>query len=79
MAAEKSPICFERFESTRSGFFTAGRESRMIAYAQTEAWTWMNENPHIEVISINTTATNMLASVTVWYRERQPDSEPSET
>jgi len=31
------------------------------------------------VISINTTATNMLASVTVWYRERQPDSELGET
>jgi len=52
-----------------SGFFTAGRDSRMIAYAQADAEEWMSHNMHIEVISINTTCTRLMACVTVWYRE----------
>jgi len=65
----KSPVKFERFESRLNGFFTAGRDSRMIAYAQSDAEDWMKDHPHIEIISIDTTCTRMLACVTIWYRE----------
>ncbi|QTN32557.1 hypothetical protein HZ994_09510 [Akkermansiaceae bacterium] len=73
--AKQSPIKFERFESRLNGFFTAGRDSRMIAYAQSDAEEWMNNNSCIEVISIDTTCTRMLACVTIWYRESQADAE----
>jgi hypothetical protein len=72
----QSPIKFERFESRLNGFFTAGRDSRMIAYAQSDAEDWMSNNPQIEVVSIDTTCTRMLACVTIWYREPQADAEP---
>ena len=73
--AKQSPIKFERFESRLNGFFTAGRDSRMIAYAQSDAEDWMNNNSHIQVVSIDTTCTKMLACVTIWYREPQGDAE----
>jgi len=41
----------------------------MIAYAQSDAEDWMKDHPHIEIISIDTTCTRMLACVTIWYRE----------
>jgi hypothetical protein len=69
------PVKFGRFESRLNGFFTAGRDSRMIAYAQSDAEDWMSENSHIEVISIDTTCTRLLACVTVWYREPQFNAE----
>jgi hypothetical protein len=65
---QNSTIQFERFESRLSGFFTAGRDSKMIAYAQSDAEAWLQENPEIEVISIDTICTRLLACVTVWYR-----------
>ena len=71
-------VRFERFESRLSGFFTAGRESRMIAYAQWDAEAWMKKNPDIEVVSVDTVCTKMLACVTVWYRAAAPDSEEDE-
>lgn len=72
--AGQSPVKFERFESRLNGFFTAGRDSRMIAYAQSDAEDWMKDHPHIEIISIDTTCTRMLACVTIWYRESQADA-----
>ena len=60
---------FERFESRRAGLFTSQRESRMIAYAQADAEEWLAEHPEIEVVAIDTTCGQMLACVTIWYRE----------
>jgi hypothetical protein len=70
-----SPAKFERFESRLNGFFTAGRDSRMIAYAQSDAEEWMSHNPHINIISIDTICTRMMACVTVWYREQAANAE----
>lgn len=61
-------IQFERFESRLGGFFSAGRDSKMIAYAQSDAEAWLQENAEIEVISIDTICTRLLACVTIWYR-----------
>ena len=71
-------VRFERFESRLSGFFTAGRESRMIAYAQRDAEAWMKENPDIDIVSVDTLCTRLLACVTVWYRAAAPDPEEDE-
>ncbi len=68
-------VRFERFESRLGGFFTAGRERRMIGYAQWDAEAWMKENPDIEIVSVDTLCTKMMACVTVWYRAAVPDRE----
>jgi hypothetical protein len=41
----------------------------MIAYAQADAEEWLAEHPEIEVVAIDTTCGQMLACVTIWYRE----------
>ena len=62
------PLQCERFESNRRGFMTAGRDREMIEEAQSYAILWIDENPDIQVVSIDTACAKVLTVVTVWYR-----------
>lgn len=61
-------IACARFDSTRSGFFTAEREREMMLAAEEEAELWLAEHPDLDVVSISSSMGKMTAMVTVWYR-----------
>lgn len=65
----KAPIQYAHFEGTKNGLHTAGLDRDRIEIARSQAQAWINENPHIKVESIDSAFGNMLAIVTVWFRE----------
>lgn len=62
------PVRYAHFEGEKMGIHTAGFDRDRIEMARTKAVNWINMNPGIEVISIDSSFGNMLAIVTVWYR-----------
>lgn len=40
----------------------------MIEEAQANALAWMDQNPELEIVSIDTACGRLLTVVTVWYR-----------
>ncbi len=62
------PIRYAHFEGEKMGFHTAAFDRERIEIARMQARDWINANPGIEVVSIDSSFGNMLAIVTVWYR-----------
>ncbi len=50
------------------GLHTAGYDRKRIEAAQEQARAWMNQNPGIEIVSVDSCFGKLLAMVTVWYR-----------
>lgn len=65
----KAPIQFAHFEGQKNGLHTAGFDRERMELARSQAQSWINENPQIKLVSIDSSFGNMLAIVTVWYRE----------
>jgi len=63
------PLKYQRFEGLTSGCHTAGYDRKRLDDARNQALAWVNANPGIEIVSIDSTFGTMLAVVTVWYRE----------
>ena len=63
-----NPIRCVRFEGEAMGLHTAGYDRRRIEEAQEQAREWMNRNPGIEIVSVDSCFGKLLAMVTVWYR-----------
>jgi hypothetical protein len=61
-------IEFVRFEGTGVGLHTAGFDRTRLDKAQQSARKWLQENPSIEVITIESCFGNMAAFVTIWFR-----------
>ena len=74
MTAQKSPaesgIRRVWFDSSKYGLLTPEREQAMLEASQKAATDWLNKNPSVDVISINTTMGKMNAAVTVWYKKQ---------
>ena len=66
--ASYRPVRYAHFEATKNGLHTAGLDRDRIEIARTNALTWINQNPGIEIISIDSSFGHMLAIVTVWFR-----------
>jgi len=68
--AEPRPVRFVSFEGHSKTVRLAGPSLHMerLEGAQQAAADWMNEHPEIEIITIRSHVTDLLAIVTVWYR-----------
>lgn len=62
-----------RFEGTGNGIHTAAFDRKRLDIAQLAARQWLNTNPKIEIISIESCFGDMAVYVTIWFR-RQPIS-----
>ena len=63
------PIKYAHFEFAKNGIHTAaGYDRDRIENARKQALEWINENPHLDIITIDSSFGQMLAIVTVWYR-----------
>jgi len=62
------PVKYAHFEATKNGIHTAGFDRERIETARKQALEWINKNPQVDIISIDSSFGNMLAIVTVWYR-----------
>ena len=62
------PIQFAHFEASKSGFMTPRLDRTRLDAARLQAQCWMNQNPELEIISVDSSFGNCLAIVTVWYR-----------
>ena len=58
-----------RFDSTKTGIMTAGREQDMLESSERAANEWINKNSELEVVSITSTLGQMNASATIWYKK----------
>jgi len=67
------------FSATKIGFFSAGRDRKMVQKATDKAEAWMRENSHYRIRDISTCLGQMGAVVVVWYEEgeKQDDFERS--
>lgn len=63
-----NPIKFIRFEGEHIGFHNAEHDRTRLDRAQMQAQQWINQNPHHEIVSINSSFGHYIAIVTVWYR-----------
>lgn len=50
------------------GLQTAAFDRERLEKARAKAAEWINANPQVEILSIDSTFGNLLAIVTVWYR-----------
>jgi hypothetical protein len=66
-----SGIEYARFEGTGAGLHTAGFDRKRLDKAQHDAKKWLEDNPAIEIIAIDSCFGNMAAFVTVWFRRKQ--------
>ena len=62
------PVRCARFESHKSGVFSIARDRSMIEEAQNKALQWLEKNPELDIVSIDTACGRLLTVVTVWYR-----------
>ena len=63
-----TPVKYAHFEATKNGIHTANLDREKIESARKKAIKWINKNPHLEIISIDSSFGNLLAIITVWYR-----------
>lgn len=68
LPAAPKPIQYAHFEGEKSGFHTAAFDRERIEEARRKAKEWINANPGIQIVSIDSTFGNMIAIVTVWFR-----------
>jgi hypothetical protein len=64
-------IDFARFEGTGAGLLTAGFDRKRLDRAQQDAKKWLQQNPAIEIIAIESCFGNSAAFVTIWFRCKQ--------
>ena len=50
------------------GIHTAGFDRNRLEIARKQAVEWINRNPGIEIVSIDSSFGNLIAIVTVWFR-----------
>lgn len=62
------PIKYAHFEATKNGLHTAGLDRERIESARRQAQEWINQNPQLDIVSIDSSFGHMLAIVTVWYK-----------
>lgn len=62
------PLQYAHFEGAKNGIHTAGLDRDRLEIARKNAVAWINQNPGIEIVSIESSFGNMLAIVTVWFR-----------
>ncbi|WP_143157865.1 hypothetical protein [Rubritalea squalenifaciens] len=62
------PVKYAHFEATKNGLHTAAFDRDRIEQARQQALEWINNNPQLEIISIDSSFGKMLAIVTVWYK-----------
>jgi hypothetical protein len=62
------PLQYAHFEGAKNGIHTAGLDRDRLEIARKQAVAWINQNPGIEIVSIDSCFGNMLAIVTVWFR-----------
>ena len=62
------PVKYAHFEATKNGLHTAEFDRDRIEHARQQALEWINNNPQLEIISIDSSFGKMLAIVTVWYK-----------
>ena len=63
-----NPLQYAHFEASKAGIHTAGFDRERLESARRQALAWINQNPGIEIVSIDSTFGHMLAIVTVWFR-----------
>jgi hypothetical protein len=63
-----NPLQYAHFEASKSGIHTAGFDRERLESARRQALAWINQNPGIEIVSIDSAFGHMLAIVTVWFR-----------
>lgn len=62
------PIGFVRFEGEHRGIHNAEHDRTRLDRAQQLAKEWINQNPHHDIVAINSSFGHYIAIVTVWYR-----------
>lgn len=63
------PILCVHFEGGATGFKTGWLDRERLEKARQQALRWMADHPYVEVISVDSCLSDLLAIVTVWYRE----------
>lgn len=68
LPALKRPIQFVTFQGRDIPVTSKSQYFVKLQSAQQAAADWLNANPDIEIITIESSTSDLLCAVTVWYR-----------